>query len=321
MNGRKVAFVLLTLLGLILAGTVVVLSFVQVYFGVDERDQITVTEAEYWERTPTLPLGSNDTSLRIERIPRIVHQTWKTAQIPEKWIPARESCKAMNPDLCGRVSFISLLTRRTIASTFSGPTNPPATLWLPTTPGSSTFTTTTLTRFKERMPWCVSGAICSLQKLTLAQRYFVLHHYGGVYQDLDIGCQRPMRPLLNFDIVLPRTIPVGISNDLMFAAPHHPFMELVIHNLVTFNHQYGTHYPTVMFSTGPMFLSAQYGLWPSVDGVRGGVRVLPKSLYGKNARPDEMEHSFFLHYYGSSWHEGDAGFIKLVRSACESARL
>jgi hypothetical protein len=158
----------------------------------------------------------------------------------------------------------------------------------------------------------------SLQKTQLSpQRYFVLHHYGGVYQDLDIGCKRPMLPLLNFDIVLPRTIPVGISNDLMFAAPQHPFMDLVTHNLVTFNHQYGTHYPTVMFSTGPMFLSAQYGLWPSVDGIRGGVRVLPKSLYGKNAKPEEAEHSFFSHYYGSSWHESDAGFITFVSCPCE----
>jgi len=132
--------------------------------------------------------------------------------------------------------------------------------------------------------------------------------------DLDIGCKRPLKALLNFEVILPRTIPVGISNDLIFASPRHPFMDLVTHNLVTFNHRYGTNYPTVMFSTGPMFLSAQYGLWPSSDGMgsRTGVRVLPKALYGKNAKPEESVHSFFLHYYGSSWHADDASFVTFV---------
>ena len=51
-------------------------------------------------------------------------------------------------------------------------------------------------------------------------------------------------------VILPATIPVGVSNDIMLSEKGHPFMDLVIHNLVTFNHQYGTNYPTVMFSTG-----------------------------------------------------------------------
>lgn len=135
-------------------------------------------------------------------------------------------------------------------------------------------------------------------------RYFVLHHYGGVYMDLDIGCKKKMDPLLYFPVVLPATIPVGVSNDLMLAEKGHPFMDLVIHNLVTFNHQYGTNYPTVMFSTGPMFLSAQYGLYPRDEAAEHGrrVRILPRRWYGKNAPVEEMGDSFFIHFYGSSWH-------------------
>ena len=68
-----------------------------------------------------------------------------------------------------------------------------------------------------------------------------------------------------------------------------------------------------MFSTGPMFLSAQYGLYtysnPTSFESLGEVRILPKSLYGKNAKPFEAPHSFFSHYYGSSWHADDAAFI------------
>jgi mannosyltransferase OCH1-like enzyme len=100
MNGRKVAFTLLTLLGLVLVGTVVVLSFVQVYFGVDERDQISLEEVDYWQHANVLPFGSTPSNgSKVEKVPRIVHQTWKTVNIPEKWIHIRERCMAMNPEL------------------------------------------------------------------------------------------------------------------------------------------------------------------------------------------------------------------------------
>lgn len=150
-----------------------------------------------------------------------------------------------------------------------------------------------------------------------AIRYFVLYHYGGIYIDLDIGCLRPLDPLLQFPVILPKTIPVGVSNDLMFSAKHHPFMEQTIHNLITFAHSYVLNYPTVMFSTGPMFLSAQFGLFtashpPTPDRPGGDVRVLPKALYGKNAKVDEAPHSFFSHHYGSSWHADDAAFITFL---------
>ena len=145
-------------------------------------------------------------------------------------------------------------------------------------------------------------------------RYFVLYHYGGIYVDLDIGCLRPMDPLLVHPVILPRTKPVGVSNDLMFAEKHHPFMAQTIHSLMKFDFSWVLNYPTVMFSTGPMFLSTQYGTYtsnhpPTPERPGGEVRILPKSLYGKNAKAGEAPHSFFSHFYGSSWHADDAAFI------------
>lgn len=147
-----------------------------------------------------------------------------------------------------------------------------------------------------------------------AIRYFILYHYGGVYLDLDVGCKRRLDELLVYPVILPKTIPVGVSNDLMFSEKGHPFMEQTIHNLITFDHNWVLNYPTVMFSTGPMFLSAQYGFWtsshsPPPDMPGGEIRILPKALYGKNAKPEEAPHAFFSHYYGSSWHADDAAFI------------
>lgn len=144
-----------------------------------------------------------------------------------------------------------------------------------------------------------------------AIRYFILYHYGGVYLDLDIGCTRPLDPLLVHPVILPKTIPVGVSNDLMFAEKGHDFLAQTIHNLVTFDHSWILNYPTVMFSTGPMFLSAQYGIYQSSHASTPGepIRILPKAFYGKNAKEGEAPHSFFSHFYGSSWHADDAAFI------------
>lgn len=63
-----------------------------------------------------------------------------------------------------------------------------------------------------------------------------------------------------------------------------------------------------------MFLSAQYSLYTSSHPVTPvsptlEIRVLPKSLYGKNALPEEAPHAFFSHFYGSSWHSDDSDFI------------
>jgi hypothetical protein len=43
---------------------------------------------------------------------------------------------------------------------------------------------------------------------------------------------------------------VGVSNDVMLASKGSAFMEMTIHGLVTFNHDYVSNYPTVMFTTG-----------------------------------------------------------------------
>lgn len=66
-----------------------------------------------------------------------------------------------------------------------------------------------------------------------------------------------------------------------------------------------------------MFVSAQYGLYSAAHPIttshpRPEVRILPKSLYGKNAPIETVPHAFFSHFYGSSWHADDAGFITFL---------
>lgn len=72
-----------------------------------------------------------------------------------------------------------------------------------------------------------------------------------------------------------KTVPTGISNDAMGSVPGHPFFESVIRQLQHYNRNWAVSYITVMYSTGPLFLSViwkKYGRL-SLD-VQDRVRVL-----------------------------------------------
>jgi mannosyltransferase OCH1-like enzyme len=219
-----------------------------------------------------------------EKIPRIIHQTWKSDVLPEKWRKAFRECREGMPD------YEYMLWTDELSLQF----------------------------IKEHYPAQLQMFESYAHPIQRADaiRYFILHHFGGIYMDLDIGCRRRMDPLLqgDWEVLLAVTKPVGVSNDLIFSSKGSAFMDDTVHGLAAFNHWYVMHYPTVMFSTGPMFLSAQLGIYSASHPVTPTnpvrqVRVLPKSLYGKNAPQSEVPHSFFSHFYGSSWHANDAGFI------------
>ncbi|WVQ93639.1 hypothetical protein IAU59_000715 [Kwoniella sp. CBS 9459] len=240
-----------------------------------------VQGTDSWERL------YNVTTRPGEKIPRLIHQTWKNDLLPDKWQKAWKECREGMPDY-EYMLWTDDLAREFVAKHY------PAHLHM--------FDT-------YKYPIQRADSI----------RYFILHHFGGVYMDLDIGCRRRLDPLLqgDWEVILPITKPVGVSNDLIFSSKGSAFMDDTIHGLSTFNHQYFTNYPTVMFSTGPMFLSAQYALYSSAHPLtethpRAEVRILPKSLYGKNAPMSTVPHSFFSHFYGSSWHSDDAGFITFL---------
>jgi inositol phosphorylceramide mannosyltransferase catalytic subunit len=102
---RRAVFCFVVLLSLFLVGTVVVLATVKVYFGVDERDLVTPEEIARLENVPSLPynapaqnIGDSDDALTREKIPRIVHQTWKTDVLPERWQVVRQKCMEMHPE-------------------------------------------------------------------------------------------------------------------------------------------------------------------------------------------------------------------------------
>lgn len=95
----------------------------------------------------------------------------------------------------------------------------------------------------------------------------------------------------------------------MGAIPGHPFFLLVVESLQSYNKDWQFPYITVMYSTGPLFLSV---IWKKFmasgknigDSYGGGrVRILMQDDYNKHPW------SFFSHHKGSSWHGKDARLI------------
>ncbi|OBA20547.1 hypothetical protein METBIDRAFT_32533 [Metschnikowia bicuspidata var. bicuspidata NRRL YB-4993] len=140
-----------------------------------------------------------------------------------------------------------------------------------------------------------------------AIRYFALAHYGGIYIDLDDGCMRRLDPLLTVPAFVRETQPTGISNDVMGAVQGHLFFVKVLENLEKYQRNWLVPYITIMFSTGPLFLSVMLMQYKR-KGVpeAGKVRVLLPNDYKANSD------SFFSISPGSSWHLDDAKLMKLM---------
>lgn len=206
-------------------------------------------------------------------IPKIIHQTYKTTEIPDVWKLGQQACKDLHPDY-EYILWTDVTAREFIVKEFSW--------FIPTW---------------DLYPYNIERAD--------AIRYFVLLHYGGVYIDLDDGCQRKLDPLLTVPAFVRKTLPTGVSNDVMGSVPGHPFFNKVIHSLDRHKRNWLVPYITIMFSTGPTFISV---IWKTYKrwGVpaEGRIRILMPENYKANAD------SFFAIAPGSSWHLDDAKFIK-----------
>jgi mannosyltransferase OCH1-like enzyme len=89
---RRTVHILLFVLALFLLGTVLVLSSVSYYLSIPELAYIT--EDELLDS----PNQNSSHHHSLERIPRIIHQTWKSETLPDKWQPVSASCRVLMPD-------------------------------------------------------------------------------------------------------------------------------------------------------------------------------------------------------------------------------
>jgi mannosyltransferase OCH1-like enzyme len=227
------------------------------------------------------------------KIPRIIHHIWFTGisrddlvEIPETWSSAQQMCKDNNPD------YVIYMWTENLAHEF----------------------------IQRNYKWFIStydAYRLPIQRVD-ALKYFILWHYGGVYVDLDISCRRSLDPLLEFPAWFPRASPLGVNNDLMASSAGHPLFGELVHGLSRHNRNLYFTYPTVYWSTGPMFVNNILKEWfrgsvanAASEGASlgysgaGDIAILPKIFYSE-------EYTFFGHRPGGSWHGGDVVVVVWV---------
>lgn len=95
MARRRTFQILLAILGLFLVGTVVVLSTISFYLSINPAAYLTEAEVGY---DPEEGRWNASEHGKVERIPRILHQTWKTETLPDRWKDISRGCRDMMPD-------------------------------------------------------------------------------------------------------------------------------------------------------------------------------------------------------------------------------
>lgn len=209
-------------------------------------------------------------------IPRIIHQTWKTKEIPDDWKESVLSWQGQHPGW----EYV---------------------LW----------TDVDLERFIiERYPWFAEtyrDYPCAIQRVD-ASRYFILYEYGGIYSDLDIICRGNCDFLLGHGVIIPRTKPLGFSNDLMMAEPKHPFFLQMINNLRSAHIKFSRNplllrHFRILLSAGSLYLTRQYNAYSD----QKGIYIMPQSLYSGDG-----ETSLVRHTRGNSWHAWDSKLLCFI---------
>ena len=92
---RRTVYTFLCLLATILIGTVLVLSAISYYLSIDANAYLSEQEVDAPFAGPRWNASEHG---KVERIPRIIHQTWKTDVLPPRWQPISQACRDMMPD-------------------------------------------------------------------------------------------------------------------------------------------------------------------------------------------------------------------------------
>ena len=148
-------------------------------------------------------------------------------------------------------------------------------------------------------------------------RYLLLHHYGGVYLDIDITCRVPLDTLLHLPFVTPGAHPAGINNAFILARPQHPFLGETIARIPSRDISWPMPYVENMLTTGCMFITNAWIAYVRDNKAlqwQDKVFVLAdehRALESHMLR-GETTTPLFKHGGASSWHSWDAKLIVFI---------
>ena len=209
-------------------------------------------------------------------IPRIIHQTWKDENVPPQWRDAQRSWREAHPAWEYRFwtdTDLEKLVREKAPQLL--------TLW-------------------EAYP-------DHIQRVDAA-RYVMLFEYGGLYADLDMVCMRAHDDLLHCDVVLPRTTPLGLSNQLMLGRPGHPLFREAVNGLASsftrWQRFWIPRHLRILLTTGPLYITGRFRAHRG-DSV---IRILTLDEHGHG---DPAE-SYVRHLKGKSWAAWDTHLLNFL---------
>ena len=217
------------------------------------------------------------------KIPRIIHQSWKDEQVPDRWLAYQQSWRTNHPDFEYRF-WTDEANRAFIAETF------PEFLAI------------------------YDGYRHAISRADLA-RVLVVCHFGGVYADMDCESLRPIDDLLSgrklvFGLepashMKPAVAERGLTHILcnaMFASvPRHPFWEHLFPMLVAARDQ-----TNVLECAGPFVVTRAYDSYPRPQEIS----ILPAHVFypidhhlQPTAPADEApsDESYTIHHWSGSW--------------------
>lgn len=233
-------------------------------------------------------------------IPRLIHQTWKTRDVPPEFQALQRSWIGRNPGFTHRFWTDEDIGR------FVADEHPAL-----------------LPVFR--------GYADPIARIDLA-RYLILRRFGGVYADLDFECLRPIDGLLegqSFVVGLEpeehgrlakaveRGLPRILCPSFLASVPGHPFWDHLLDRLVE-----ARHCPDVLDATGPFLLTRAHDGYEKAgyEGKAAAVTVLPPELLYPVTKEDcwngrlfdpvfwerATRQAYAVHYWEGTWFRGDA---------------
>ncbi len=151
-------------------------------------------------------------------------------------------------------------------------------------------------------------------------RYLILYHFGGLYVDMDYESRKPITDLIKGSTCCLGLEPSGhsycnqviIGNALMATIPRHPFIKIVIDEIVSNRVELLNKKLQIMESTGPYMITREYIKYENKDDVSllPAALVAPltiweiKMLINGNRTKEidsKIKEAFALHYFLGSW--------------------
>ena len=216
-------------------------------------------------------------------IPRIIHQTWKSVDVPARFQAAAQSWRDRHPGW-EYVLWTDADIDRFVCDHFPQ-----------------------IVPLFRRYP-------DQIQRVD-AFRYLLLQRVGGIYADLDIECLQSFESLRAQRVVLPITAPVGLSNDLMMAVPGHPLFQALVDGLPAafraWQHWWIPRHFRVLQTTGSLYVTRIHRQVRPPDAY-----LLPPDLYSSQDR----SRALVFHLPGDTWAGWDTHVLKFLYARWRSLR-